>query len=351
MKRYPLGWAVVKYTNYEDAEAAVTAINGKLLLGSGRNPVKLWFAQLKRNRIRNEAKCGIFRRWLEDTFGLERLRSGSGILDVAGGNGALSFELINLSDIRSTVIDPRPLRLDRTIRRLRMGLYHRNAVFNKYNRGVKQNDPFKVPPHIKLMFETWDCSHYPHSQSTSSTGGPGSDAEADQKCTLPTALLSEENLTRAMQISEQCQWGKRGLNGHEDDHGSDSDGNDDTSLSDISSTCSMLQFGQQYTENESLIEDIQSSREIIRQSSILVGMHPDQAAQAIVDFAIRNNKPFACIPCCVYSSEPQFRGRKLPDGTPVSNYDTLIKFLQSRAPGIKVCDLPFEGKNKVVYKL
>ena len=55
-------------------------------------------------------------------------------------------------------------------------------------------------------------------------------------------------------------------------------------------------------------------------SSVVVGMHPDQAAQvrsdifcyhvrqtcqAIIEFALANNKPFACIPCCVYSNQPQ----------------------------------------------
>ncbi len=29
--------------------------------------------------------------------------------------------------------------------------------------------------------------------------------------------------------------------------------------------------------------------------------HPDQAAGAMVEFALRAGKPFACVPCCVYS--------------------------------------------------
>jgi len=35
------------------------------------------------------------------------LRRGSGALDVAGGKGELSFELVNLSGIPSTLVDPR----------------------------------------------------------------------------------------------------------------------------------------------------------------------------------------------------------------------------------------------------
>ncbi len=37
---------------------------------------------------------------------------------MAGGHGALSFELINLNNIASTVVDPRPLKTARYQRRL-----------------------------------------------------------------------------------------------------------------------------------------------------------------------------------------------------------------------------------------
>ncbi len=53
------------------------------------------------------AFTGCFRRWLVRTFGLDLLCSGSGVLDVAGGRGQLSFELVNLHACPSTVFDPR----------------------------------------------------------------------------------------------------------------------------------------------------------------------------------------------------------------------------------------------------
>ena len=49
-----------------------------------------------------------FRKFLVETFGLERLGEGEGVLDVAGGKGQLSFELVNLCrGVRSTVVDAR----------------------------------------------------------------------------------------------------------------------------------------------------------------------------------------------------------------------------------------------------
>ena len=52
-------------------------------------------------------------RWLLDTFGRGALAAGAGVLDVAGGKGALAFELANLNGLPATVLDPRPLALGR----------------------------------------------------------------------------------------------------------------------------------------------------------------------------------------------------------------------------------------------
>lgn len=50
-------------------------------------------------------------RFLINTFGRELLNEGSGVLDVAGGKGELSFELVNLNGINATVVEPRALQL------------------------------------------------------------------------------------------------------------------------------------------------------------------------------------------------------------------------------------------------
>ena len=50
-------------------------------------------------------------RFLLDAFGREALGRGSGVLDIGGGRGELSFELLNLNNIRATIVDPRPASL------------------------------------------------------------------------------------------------------------------------------------------------------------------------------------------------------------------------------------------------
>ncbi|CAD7929729.1 unnamed protein product [Amoebophrya sp. A25] len=44
-------------------------------------------------------------------------------------------------------------------------------------------------------------------------------------------------------------------------------------------------------------------RKVIARSDLVVGMHPDQAAEAIVDLALHYNIPFFVVPCCVYAKE------------------------------------------------
>lgn len=46
------------------------------------------------------------------------------MLDIAGGKGDLAFELVNLNRIPATVVDPRPLKLDKRLIWLRVRIIH-----------------------------------------------------------------------------------------------------------------------------------------------------------------------------------------------------------------------------------
>ena len=43
---------------------------------------------------------------------------------------------------------------------------------------------------------------------------------------------------------------------------------------------------------------------------LLIGMHPDQATESIVDMALKYQKPFAIVPCCVFAQENPHRRLK-----------------------------------------
>ena len=57
---------------------------------------KVWHG----HKARTAGRQGVFRRWLVHTFGLPQLRRGGGVLDVAGGQGKLAWELLNINGVR-----------------------------------------------------------------------------------------------------------------------------------------------------------------------------------------------------------------------------------------------------------
>ena len=98
--------------------------------------------------------------------------------------------------------------------------------------------------------------------------------------------------------------------------------------------------------------------------SVVVGMHPDEATEAIVDFARVRGKPFAVVPCCVFPAMfPHRRVRRdgeggrdgggdtaggVGDDVPVTERRQLVRWLAGKTRG-EVAYLAFEGANQVVY--
>eukprot|EP00516_Mucochytrium_quahogii_P013032 CAMPEP_0203793738 /NCGR_PEP_ID=MMETSP0100_2-20121128/6044_1 /ASSEMBLY_ACC=CAM_ASM_000210 /TAXON_ID=96639 /ORGANISM=" , Strain NY0313808BC1" /LENGTH=418 /DNA_ID=CAMNT_0050697575 /DNA_START=336 /DNA_END=1592 /DNA_ORIENTATION=- len=86
----------------------------------------------------------------------------------------------------------------------------------------------------------------------------------------------------------------------------------------------------------------------VESCSAIVGMHADQATEAIVDSGLHYNKPFAVVPCCVYKN--LFPKRCLETGTVVATYPQLVQYLVEKDTNrIQTFDLPFSGRNKVIY--
>ena len=81
--------------------------------------------------------------------------------------------------------------------------------------------------------------------------------------------------------------------------------------------------------------------------SCVVGLHPDGASDAIVDFALEYNKPFAILPCCTFSKQIR---RHFDDGRPVRTYDDHLDWLQAKDKGIKRLELGFVGRNIVLFR-
>ncbi|RHY50038.1 hypothetical protein DYB30_010906 [Aphanomyces astaci] len=87
---------------------------------------------------------------------------------------------------------------------------------------------------------------------------------------------------------------------------------------------------------------------LFRSCSIVVGMHPDEATEAIVDAALAMNKPFAIVPCCVMS---RLFPTRACNEMKVATYETFVTYLKAKHPGIQSAFLPFGGRNQVLYLL
>jgi hypothetical protein len=93
-----------------------------------------------------------------------------------------------------------------------------------------------------------------------------------------------------------------------------------------------------------------SSRSGSKGCSLVVGLHPDQATEPILDYAVQEGCPFAVVPCCVFPR--LFPDRRLVgeggEALPVNTYPQLVEYLKIKGRGQQQV-LGFEGANTVVY--
>ena len=302
----------------------------------------------QRPKVANTSRASILRRFLIGKIGKDRLKQGSGILDVAGGKGELAFEFKYVNGIDATVVDPRPMLLQKFRRRYKLGLYHRNPAFLKHSipmQGDITRDStdemlrLKTPvKHLRLFFDDrlFQWMSLPHN-----------DGDADASW-----------YDNSIDVARTTCWTNKGLT-HEDGVPELEDVSD-ISSNDIEEECKSqrglstdLLFTKAVEETKSndgdgaIIEKHDNALETLLGASAVVGMHPDQAAEHICDFGLKHEIPFAVVPCCVYSK--QFPKRKLPNGTLVKSYEQLLKHLQSKDRRIRKNRLPFEGKNIVLW--
>ena len=86
--------------------------------------------------------------------------------------------------------------------------------------------------------------------------------------------------------------------------------------------------------------------------SIVLGLHPDEATEAIISTSLNNKLPFAVIPCCVlpqlFPNRRHKKTKKL-----IKKLGSFIEYLidlgQESGYNIKITELPFEGRNTVLY--
>lgn len=91
----------------------------------------------------------------------------------------------------------------------------------------------------------------------------------------------------------------------------------------------------------------EESMSLLQNYTCLVGLHPDECTEDILDMALRANKKVAIIPCCVFPS--LFPLRKLRGGRIVQSYDDFMRYLLDKDERLQKATLPFNGKNEVIF--
>jgi len=299
----------------------------------------------RRNRVNNSSRASVLRRWLLDTFGIDALRQGSGVLDIAGGKGELAWELLNLNSVPSVVLEPRPLDFASCASKFKYGFYWRNPIFSRYlHTAWDPQQATRAPMHLRLLLE------------------PPVVAWASG-CQEPPAS-SEEGFLEWSQRAHQLQWTRKGLHEVEDHEESCPAGQQEQqglSQQHLPNDGCMDLLDQQGADPGKVDDDVgvhalgdgeQVSSEsealaLLRGCSVVAALHPDQAAEHAVALALALQIPFAVVPCCVYSA--QFPRRRLPTGGQVRTYEDLLDYLQSMDPRIRREYLDFEGKNTVIF--
>lgn len=313
-----------------------------------KGPVNPHRSRTRKNRT-NSNRMGAFRRFLLDEYGENRLKSGSGVVEVSAGiHGGISFELLNLNRVRCTAIEPRgPPRLEKKLRNLAKGIYHRTQPLQRYNsvgmddlaRNQKDNGDTSVnhePNTIGTSPRIWPLFFGPWITATSR------EAEFDRRLLTSlkraAALISSPTLPACGHEDDcNCSW----CSNSDEENGSDDDATQEETRPD-------RHYGSDSSHNDNQQPPTASEvMSTIQSASILIGLHPDQPTGDIVDAALALSKPFAVCPCCVFWS--QFPERSLPDGSPVKTYENLLDWIRAKDERIRTHQFDFGGRSTLLY--
>jgi hypothetical protein len=279
--------------------ADVVTVDGASLAGNAVSgaPVALLWPAVTTTKFSACMRAEIFVKWLVTRFGgVSVLAAGSGVLDVAGGRGAVAFELSVMRGVPCTVVDPRPI---------------------KYNR--RQSSAVR---RLQTDDATASEAPLPVNDSGSLIKDSGNDIGV-KACSLidRTGALSASK----RKLGEIADFEGEKKSGAEVEH---------------RPPCLPEQHKELFNDSW-LVEHAA----LLASASCLVGMHPDQATEAIVDAALSAGKPFAVLPCCVFPR--LFPERKDASSEQVVTYRQFIDYLLAKDDRIRLEYLPFNGRNKV----
>jgi hypothetical protein len=229
----------------DDAERSASALSTKKrknrpTFASSSSVKSLLHSEFGHN---HRVKC--FANFLCDAFGVDRLNSGCGVLDIGGGRGILSRELVHRG-VAATVVDPRGWSSSLFLSLFVLYFCLRSSCF------LNHSAPTPTPDQDRTLYSTLQCRFDAAFLSAPSTGG------------------------------------------------------------------------------------------VVRDSSVLVSLHPHDVTEAIIDAAVALNKPFALVACCPASFNHV---------SGVDSYASLVQWLTNRHESIRHRSLGLGMDATVIFRL
>lgn len=80
-----------------------------------------------------------------------------------------------------------------------------------------------------------------------------------------------------------------------------------------------------------------------RKYDLVLGLHPDEATDQIIQYAVKHRKPFLVCPCCIKPSAVEFKGKGFGDWM-----GHLVGLAESGDMKVEWFDLPMRGRNRVI---
>lgn len=300
------------------------------------------------DKLPKAARFRVLAQWLVDTYGIEQLRAGGGVLDVAGGGGALSAVLAADFGVQSCVVDPRGATPGGTAR----AVLKRDAKRRRREEAKQQRQQRAEggKPHAGCADD---------GQGDVSGGAMGDVAgDADTDAQPQGAHLGQRQQLAGVehQQEEQLHQGKRG--------GEDERGQRQRERAPrrrplvrhhplYSHRAEMFLYpksGETVEGGEAAAAAARAHTEALCDAAALVvGLHADEATDAIVDAALAKEppRPFVLLPCCSFPARHPPGSARAAAATSLQ----LAAYLQSRHPAIRRAHLPVQGRNVVLFVL
>jgi hypothetical protein len=337
--------------------------------GGNKSSTKKW--RRGKPSVRNGGRAGALARFITEKLGSSASDAlAGGILDVGGGKGELAFQLHSLRRWNTTVIDPRRPNYDRIRKRCTYGLKDATVLRRAqplYQDKAPTDGGIAADPRIAADHSVKTPAPAPQEEGEDVNVCVYDEEKTEKKEEAKNAHETKENEKNSESKQEDrflVQWGHHVF---------------ETDLPPFIESCfpdpmtipGMFREGDDakfYKNYSKDIAKLHKSMELpapddpvllgrlqvaLRKCSAIVGLHSDQATEPMIDYALRHNKFFFVIPCCVF---PQmFCKRRMPaghrEGEVVRKYEDFCAYLLDKDPRIKMEELAFEGRNSVLYFL